>query len=350
MAADSHQIVHFILQELDADPGSIVARTAEQFSISRQAVLKRIQQLVASGVINAEGNTKARKYAIATRPVATITLPTAGLEEDIVYRKHVRPYLGELPDNIERICIYGFTEILNNAIDHSLSEQVSIVVSRTPSVVDFRICDSGIGIFRKIKQSLNLIDERHSLIELTKGKLTTDRSRHSGQGIFFTSRVFDHFSIQSGNLNFWHRARHDDWLTEDRTATWQGTCVQMWICVNSQTRLRDVFDKYAVPESEGFTKTHIPLRLAQSGEALVSRSQAKRILARIDEFEAVLLDFQEVPVIGQAFADEIFRVFRSNNPNVRVDWIHANKEVSSMIRRALEEFARDSGQPGGKGG
>ena len=56
-----------------------------------------------------------------------------------------------------------------------------------------------------------------------------------------------------------------------------------------------------------FNKTVVPVRLAQYGnDQLISRSQAKRVLARIDLFSTVLLDFEGVPAIGRAFADEVF--------------------------------------------
>ena len=37
------------------------------------------------------------------------------------------------------------------------------------------------------------------------GKLTTDPHRHTGEGIFFTSRAFDCFEIRSGELRFSRR-------------------------------------------------------------------------------------------------------------------------------------------------
>jgi len=59
------------------------------------------------------------------------------------------------------------------------------------------------------------------------------------------------------------------------------------------------------------TRQSVPVKLAQYGnDKLVSRSQAKRLLARVELFKVVMLDFTNVPTIGQAFADEIFRVFR----------------------------------------
>jgi hypothetical protein len=90
-------------------------------------------------------------------------------------------------------------------------------------------------------------------------------------------------------------------------------------------------------EDYGFTRTHIPVVLAQYGdENLVSRSQAKRLLARFDRFKEVFLDFTGVHTIGPAFADEIFRVFYRQHPEIRLVWVNANSEVEKMIRRALE--------------
>jgi hypothetical protein len=60
----------------------------------------------------------------------------------------------------------------------------------------------------------------------------------------------------------------------------------------------------------------------------------KRLLARVDRFKTVILDFQEVTMIGQAFADEIFRVFRNSHPEIDLYPIHANTDVQDVIRRA----------------
>ncbi len=85
----------------------------------------------------------------------------------------------------------------------------------------------------------------------------------------------------------------------------------------------------------GFTKTVVPVKLAQYGdEYLVSRSQAKRLLSRIDRFKTVLFDFHGVEAIGQSFADEIFRVFSEQHPNMQLLDIRANPEVEKMISRA----------------
>ena len=100
---------------------------------------------------------------------------------------------------------------------------------------------------------------------------------------------------------------------------------------------KGIFDDFTVDDDYGFTKTIVPVRLAQYGdEKLISRSQAKRLLVRIDCFKAVIFDFDKVNSIGQAFADEVFRVFKNKNPNISIIPVKANQGVMQMIHRALK--------------
>ena len=101
---------------------------------------------------------------------------------------------------------------LNNAVDHSEGDKLLVQVIGT--AVDTMIClrDNGVGIFRKIQSAMNLLDERHAVLELAKGKLTTDPKRHTGQGIFFTSRLLDSFDIWSGGVFFTHKFGSDEYM------------------------------------------------------------------------------------------------------------------------------------------
>ncbi|HNY47973.1 MAG TPA: STAS-like domain-containing protein, partial [Casimicrobium sp.] len=81
--------------------------------------------------------------------------------------------------------------------------------------------------------------------------------------------------------------------------------------------------------------TIVPMKLARLGnESLVSRSQAKRVILRFDRFSFVDLDFTGIPTIGQAFADEIFRVYANAHPELTLTYSHCAPEVEMMIRRA----------------
>lgn len=74
----------------------------------------------------------------------------------------------------------------------------------------------------------------------------------------------------------------------------------------------------------------------------VSRSQVKRLLARFDCFKEVMLDFERVPMIGQAFADEVFRVFQAQQPDIRLWWRHTEPDMERMIRRAIVKGKEDA--------
>jgi hypothetical protein len=81
------------------------------------------------------------------------------------------------------------------------------------------------------------------------------------------------------------------------------------------------------------------------------------LLARFDRFRTVVLNFDNVESIGQAFADEIFRVFPSQHPNIDIVGINANEQVTRMMNRALSErrpqadlFASDAPGSGVLGG
>lgn len=89
-----------------------------------------------------------------------------------------------------------------------------------------------------------------------------------------------------------------------------------------------------------FAKTHIQIKLLKYGDDnFVSRSQAKRVLSRLEVFKEVLFDFAGVQSVGQAFADEIFRVYQNSHPQARLGYANANENVLSMIRRALHRRA-----------
>jgi len=72
-------------------------------------------------------------------------------------------------------------------------------------------------------------------------------------------------------------------------------------------------------------------------DTLISRSQAKQILSRANHFKYIVLDFDGVLTIGQAFADETFRVFASNNPDIVITPTRTNQDIENMIARARRE-------------
>ncbi|MEQ1589860.1 MAG: DUF4325 domain-containing protein [Gallionella sp.] len=331
-------IRRFLLNSIKAGNLHYLHDAMETFQLTRQAIHSHLTALIKLGYLEAQGNTRARKYILGSTRFHIATFPLQGLRESDVYYRDFGFMFNDLPRELESICHYGFTEMLNNAIDHSGGASANVSVEREEGKLSITISDDGEGIFNHIARIMDLNDPRESLLELSKGKLTTDPENHTGQGIFFTSRAFDYFLIFSGDLIFSHNDGYkNDYLLHNEMDH-VGTRVIMRIELNSDRTLKSVFDAFTGNEDEdfAFNKTVVPVRLAlYEGERLVSRSQAKRILNRVERFQRVLLDFQGVDFIGQAFADEVFRVFARKNPHITLTPINITKEVAQTIHAAL---------------
>ena len=334
--AKGEDVRQFIIDHVDAHGGDLAKRAASVFGITRQAVHKHLRRLVEEGVLTESGQTRSHSYRLAVLSEWESSYPiAAGLAEDVVWTREVRATLGELPDNVLLLWQHGFTEMFNNAIDHSEGTRIHVRVRRTAAAIEMTVSDDGVGIFKKIQARMHLLDERHAILELSKGKLTTDPARHTGEGIFFTSRMFDSFDLLSGGVSFSHsESDANDWV-RDNPEFQAGTTVWMRLRNHSTRTTKKVFDEYVSGEDYDFSRTVVPVVLAQYvGDLLVSRSQAKRVLARVDLFRTVVFDFSGIDSIGQAFADEIFRVFAQSHPEIEFQFIHANASVRKMITRA----------------
>jgi STAS-like domain of unknown function (DUF4325) len=339
--ARGQKIREFILQQVAEHPADLTRLVAEHFGVSRQAANQHLQRLVAEQALVTTGNTRNRRYRLRPQEVWFREYPiTPELAEDVVWRNDIVPVLGQLPANVREIWQYAFTEMFNNVIDHAEGTRVRVWIEKSAADTALTIFDNGVGIFHKIQSRLGLLDERHAVLELSKGKLTTDPARHTGEGIFFSSRMFDDFGILSGETYFSHKFGDDqDWILQ-REKFDSGTMVSMRLNNHTARTTRTVFRQFSSGDEFGFTKTVVPVRLAQYGEEqLVSRSQAKRLLARVDRFRTVLFDFDGVASVGQAFTDEIFRVFAAAHPELELLPINANEAVTQMIARATAERA-----------
>ena len=333
------EVSEFILRNVGEHPDSIVALAVEKFGLSRASIHRYIVRLQERKLLTAKGKTRARRYTLKNLENEAFTIDVyPGLAEHHIWTFRILPHLEGIPKNILGICKYGFTEMLNNVVDHSASKKCLVGFRRNYANIEFIVRDYGIGIFKKIQQDFELADAREALLELSKGKLTSDKARHSGEGIYFTSRMFDRFQLSSGNILYdRNRQEDDEWLveTEDRESFPEGTRVYLRISTGIKWSIQDVFEKYT-GNRIGFRQTHVPVKLGlYPNDDLVSRSQAKRILSRFENFSEVLLDFDGVSHIGQPFADEIFRVFTLNHPDIDVIAVRTNTRVRKMIEHVI---------------
>ncbi len=333
--ARGEDVRKYILDNIEKHPADISKIAASHFGITRQAVSKHLQRLTSEKALSESGKTRNKTYKLASIVEWRQSYQLSQkLAEDLIWRNDIYPVLGNMSDNVINIWHHGFTEMFNNVIDHCGGSEVVVQIRKTASTTEMLLIDNGQGIFKKIQLALNLLDERHALLELSKGKLTTDPRHHSGEGIFFTSRMFDSYDILSGGVYFSHAFGAEDWILE-RDKFSSGTFVWMKLHNHTARTAKKIFDKYTSGDDYGFTKTVVPVKLAQYGsDMLISRSQAKRLLARVELFKTVLFDFKDVHSIGQAFADEIFRVFAIQHPEIELSVANVSAEVKSMIDRA----------------
>jgi biotin operon repressor/anti-sigma regulatory factor (Ser/Thr protein kinase) len=307
---------------------------AAQLGITRQAVNQHLRDMIASGKVIKTGSTRAARYhppgAVPDMRSMESELPLASLDESRVYEQvALRLNLSTLPDNVEAIVNYAFTEMLNNAIDHSESDHCRIRVEADASAVRFELRDMGIGVFHSIAEKLELENEESALIDLAKGKTTTMPEAHSGEGIFFVSRAADRLHLRSHRLEIeWDNRRNDVFVSDCRFMA--GTLVRFECSRHARTRLENVFETFAPADYDyRFEKTRVAVKLLR--QDYVSRSEAKRLLHNLDRFSEIELDLRDVRKVGQGFADEVFRVFTTRHPSIRIRASNASRAVLAMI-------------------
>ena len=334
-------IKQFAIDNVEKHPNDIVCLLCSHFGITKPTAKKYMDELVADKIVAPPKKGRYPAYHLMTAVTELSYALADSLEEDVIWRKDFMPLLSDIKDNVLRALQYSFTEMVNNVIDHSSAISMTVTMLKDAKKVQFYIYDDGIGIFNKIQKDLGLDNPKQSILELAKGKFTSDAKRHSGEGIFFTSRICDGFAIMSGNLRFWGH-KGEDIIFEDKQMR-SGTCVAFEMNRSSSVSIADIFNEYSDPDAQpSFFRTRIPVKLMEyEGEALLSRSQAKRLINRFDRFLEVILDFEGVTEIGQAFADEIFRVFHNDYPDVHLIPVNCSQNVKRMIAHVSVEYCQD---------
>lgn len=332
------KIKRYILEKINTNQKDLAQRTAQTFKISLNTVYRYLKELEKNEIIVKKGN----KYEfIENTHVFMLRRSKKDLvEEDEIYVKYISNFVKDFPENIERIWQYSFTEMMNNAIDHSEAENVVLSVFQNYLCTTIMIEDDGIGIFRKIKEYYHFDSLDDAVNELFKGKLTTDKKNHSGEGIFFTSRILDRFGAVSDGKIFTHDKytevlrNLEDIETLKNWRDLKGTLIFMELSNFSNKILREVFDMFADADG-GFSRTHIPIKNIYELYP-VSRSQAKRLCHRFDKFKEVELDFRGITEIGQGFAHELFVVFQNAHPDVKLIPVNMTEEVEKMINHVKQ--------------
>ena len=336
----------FILKEVKKRGQLTSADVVQRLGISRQTAAQHFRELIFDKKLLKVGSTHkayyipyaAKKAAGSIKVFSGVRL-LHGLKEDEVFNEtSLKMNLKKiLSKNSFGIVNYAFTEMLNNAIDHAKAKKVFFNLKCERGVFTFLIEDHGIGVFESIRRKFNLKDHYEAVEHLLKGKQTTAPEKHSGEGIFFTSKISDKFLLSSAQLKLIFDNKDKESFLRKLDRPLKGTKVQFELNPKSRKSLKELFDAYSNEDYE-FDKTKVTVHIAKKEGDYVSRSEAKRILFGLDKFKRIEFDFKHVKGIGQSFADEIFRVYQQQHPHVALSISNANSAIQFMIQRAQKNL------------
>jgi anti-sigma regulatory factor (Ser/Thr protein kinase)/predicted transcriptional regulator len=327
-------IVQYILEKISQGESRLTKTVSETFEINQNTVHSYVNELVQDNVIR---RVKRGHYELVSQEYEYHLQRSRGeLDTDITaYRQYLLPLLTDYAQSVRDIWAYTLSEMFNNAIDHSQAENVTIHISADYMKTTVYLMDDGVGIFEKIKDFFGFQDLDEAISELFKGKLTTDAKNHSGEGIFFSSKVMDDFAIVSSGKVFSCNKYDASSLTDASFNPAKGTCVIMSLSNYSNKDIKEVFDQYADIDF-GFMRTKIPVK-NMVDSVPVSRSQAKRVSFRLEKFKEAEIDFSEIDWMGQGFAHQLFVVFQNEHPELKLIPSNMNESVEKMYRHVLYE-------------
>ena len=311
------------------------ARVMAELGIGRRSALALLRRLQAAQWLLREGT--ARRPLWRPGPLRQVVQRYAlvGLQEDLPWSRDFAPFFA-LPREVARMAQHAFTELLNNAVDHSGGSQVTVSMRQTPLQLQMLVSDDGCGIFERIEAAHAIADPTLAMLELSKGKLTSQPDRHTGRGLFFASRLADVFDLHANAQAFQYRGFGDCNWHPSRPLPRQGTSIYLAIALDTARTLDGVLRAHSLDgDGYGFERTVVPLRLlAGDGGALDSRALARRVAARLHAFKCAELDFSGIGEIGHGFADELFRVAEREHPATQMVPVALSPRVGAMAAAA----------------
>jgi anti-sigma regulatory factor (Ser/Thr protein kinase) len=331
-------IFYFLKKKGRVTTADVVGKTG----LSRAYAQRFLKDLADDGKIVRMGKANQAHYVPASKYGAFAARPSRirkiinnrGLAEDKVLSqiKEESSIFQKMAGNVSSIIDYAFTEMLNNAIEHSTSDKIDISVMKTETDIRFSVADRGIGIFNNIMKKKRLASTMDAIQDLLKGKETTAPEAHSGEGIFFTSKIADSLTLKSfGKKVVFDNVGRDIYIKDIQSS--KGTKVDFTLSLKSKKTLSDLFNQYT-DESFSFSKSEVKVKLYNQDVDYVSRSQARRILGSLEKFKTIEFDFKDVKTVGQGFADEIFRVWQAAHQDINLITKNANENIMLMIKRA----------------
>ena len=329
---DLHSLCLWITAAAVQHPTDLARVVVERTGLSRASANKALARLVALHWLRREGSARKPVHQPGLLRQVVQQYALAGLQEDLPWARDFAPYV-PLPPAVGRMVQHAFTELLNNAIDHSAGTSVTVSLRLTPSHVQLLVSDDGRGLFDKIEADFDIDDPQLAVFELSKGKLTSDARRHTGRGLFFTSRLADVFDLHANEVAFQQRGWEEAGWRPARALKRRGTSVYAAIALDTPRTLDGVLAAWSTDGlGATFDRTVVPVKLMTSATVgLESRAQARRVAARLGLFRRAEIDFDGVAHVGHGFVDELFRVLVDADPDLHLLPVNMAPAVAAMV-------------------
>jgi anti-sigma regulatory factor (Ser/Thr protein kinase) len=318
-------------------PGDLATQVAERSGVTRATAQKTLKRLIELQWLVRSGTPRKPCYEPGLLRQVVRRYPLEGLDEDVPWARDFAPHF-VLPDEVRRLAQHAFTELLNNAVDHSEGSSVTVSMRQTASHLQLLVSDDGRGVFNKISEVFKIADPSMAMLELSKGKLTSQPERHTGRGLFFTSKMADVFDLHANETAYQHREWEEGLWQRGRPVCRTGTSVFVAFSLETRRSVDEVLRKFSVDgQGYDFERTQVALKMLLEGQAgLESRSQAKRVGARLQQFKHADIDFDGISDVGHAFADELFRVFARQHPQLRLMPLNMGPRVAALVKTVIE--------------
>jgi len=335
-------LTHWITAAAIRHPQQLDIELATRSGVSLRTARRALVRLTELNWLANDGPARRPRYRPGLLRQVVQRYALAGLEEDMPWVNDFAPFFA-LPPAVNRMVQHSFCELLNNAIDHSGGTHVTVSLRQTAEHAQLLVSDNGRGLFHNIAESFAIDSPAQAMLELSKGKLTSQPQRHSGHGLFFTSRLAEVFDLHANESAFQKRAWEGQGWRLQRALKHEGTSVYASFALDTARTLEAVRRAHSVDGAGlGLDRTVVPLRVITSPvTGLESRAQARRVAARMNEFRRVELDFAGVADIGHAFADELLRVQAGQSPCAELIPVNMSPAVAAMVA-SVNVYARSA--------
>ena len=187
-------IILYILEKIEKKDKSISKSVSEKFDINQNTVHTYINELVDENIIR---RIKRGSYELVNiKDDIFFDLKKGEIKSDFfIYSRYLENFIKDTGENVKKIWQYVSSEMLNNVMEHSDAKRLNVRIEKNYLKTKLIFWDDGIGIFNKIKKYFDFDEVDDAIYELFKGKLTTDKTNHSGEGIFLVQELWIHLLL-----------------------------------------------------------------------------------------------------------------------------------------------------------